>query len=308
MFLERFQQLCEQYDQRPTWLTNHVMIASPTFRNFATDVIARGTAEIGMHLHAWNSPPFTPLTRDDCYTQPYLIEYPAPVMRAKIHRLTATLEDVLGVKMLSHRAGRWAFDERYAEMLLEEGYRVDCSVTPLISWERTLGNPAGNGGSDYRSFPHEAYWVDLADVSQPGSSELLEVPMTIVSPRSHIASALLCVAETLPNALKPLHAIARRVANRLSPEAAWLRPRVRNGQQLNDVIDRVLAEGRRHAEFMLHSSELMPGGSPTFPDRASIELLYEDLEPLFSRVAGSFRSATLSEFQHEFACASKKGD
>jgi hypothetical protein len=28
-------------------------------------VIARGTAEVGMHLHAWNSPPTEPLTADD---------------------------------------------------------------------------------------------------------------------------------------------------------------------------------------------------------------------------------------------------
>jgi hypothetical protein len=304
-FLERFQQLCEHYHQRPTWLTSHAMIASSTFRNFAADVIARGTGEIGMHLHAWNSPPFTPLTANDCDSQPYLIEYPAHVMREKIHRLTVTLEDVLGVKMISHRAGRWALDERYAEMLLEEGYGVDCSVTPLVSWASTLGNPAGDGGSDYRNFRHEPYWVDLADVSQVGASDLLEVPMTIISFRSRIVSRLLNFADTLPNALKPVRAVTRRVANRLFPEAVWLRPDARNGRQLIEVIDRVLAERRRHAEFMLHSSELMPGGSPTFQDSASIELLYANLEVLFAHVAASFDGATLSEFRDDFARSSK---
>jgi hypothetical protein len=88
--------------------------------------------------------------------------------------------------MVSHRAGRWAFDERYAEMLVEEGYRVDCSVTPLVSWKTTLGDPSGRGGSDYSEFPHESYWVDLDDISRRGTSDLLEVPVTIVSFRSSL--------------------------------------------------------------------------------------------------------------------------
>jgi len=37
-----------------------------------------------MHLHAWNSPPLVPLTSDDFHYQPYLIEYPDPVMKEKI--------------------------------------------------------------------------------------------------------------------------------------------------------------------------------------------------------------------------------
>jgi hypothetical protein len=47
---------------------------------------------------------------------------------------------------------------------------------------------------------------------------------------------------------------------------------------------------------MLHSSELMPGGSPTFRNEASIERLYEDLEALFEAAAGRFQGATMSEF------------
>jgi len=41
------------------------------------------------------------------------------------------------------------------------------------------------------------------------------------------------------------------------------------------VNDAVVA-GRAHLLFMLHSSELMPGGSPTFPTADSITRLNED--------------------------------
>ena len=61
-YLPRFQQLCEKYGFKPVYLTNYEMAIDPFYIEFARDVIARGTAEVGMHLHAWNSPPTEPLT------------------------------------------------------------------------------------------------------------------------------------------------------------------------------------------------------------------------------------------------------
>src|SRR5262249_44806783 len=55
--LPRFQELCERYRWKPVYLANYEMALSPFFEEFGQDVLARGTAEIGMHLHAWNSPP-----------------------------------------------------------------------------------------------------------------------------------------------------------------------------------------------------------------------------------------------------------
>ncbi len=64
-------------------LTNYEMAIDPFYIEFARDVIARGTAEVGMHLHAWNSPPTEPLTADDWRHKPYLIEYSDAMMRER---------------------------------------------------------------------------------------------------------------------------------------------------------------------------------------------------------------------------------
>ena len=64
-YLPRFQQICEKYNLKPVYLTNWEMVNCPVFRDFARDVIKRNVAEIGMHLHAWNSPPYYDLTKDD---------------------------------------------------------------------------------------------------------------------------------------------------------------------------------------------------------------------------------------------------
>src|SRR5215471_6532033 len=178
-YLPRFQSLCDRFGFKPVYLTNYEMVMSDVFVEFGRDVIARDVGEIGMHLHAWNSPPLQSLTSDDFLFQPYLIEYPEPVMKEKIKTLTDLLEDRFDREMTSHRAGRWGFDGRYAAILAGEGYLVDCSVTPGVDWGANPGDPGGNGGTDYTTFPDHAYLLATPDISAPGAGPLLEVPMTI---------------------------------------------------------------------------------------------------------------------------------
>jgi hypothetical protein len=288
-FLPRFQSLCERYRFKPTYLTDVDMARCPRFVEFARDAERRGVAEVGMHLHAWNTPPHHRLTEDDDRFHPYLIEYPEELIRAKVKYVTGLLEEAFGHAMRCHRAGRWAFNSTYAKVLVEHGYLVDCSVTPYISWERHGGAPQGIGGTDYRRFPSDAYLVDLDELSRQGTSSLLEVPMTIVpnAPRciEHIREML------------PQRSLPRRVLGRLLAPPSWFRPMRGNRAEMLRIIKVVRAEERKYIEFMLHSSEFMPGGSPAFPDDAAIEQLYDDLEAVFSSAASCFQGATLSEFR-----------
>ena len=56
-FLPRFQDLCEKHGLKPTYLTTYEMACDPDFVRFARAAEARKTAEVGMHLRAWDSPP-----------------------------------------------------------------------------------------------------------------------------------------------------------------------------------------------------------------------------------------------------------
>jgi hypothetical protein len=60
------------------------------------------------------------------------------------------------------------------------------------------------------------------------------------------------------------------------------------------------AEGAAHLDFTLHSSELMPGGSPKFHNVTAIERLYEHLETLFEELSTWCRGRTLKEFHASF--------
>ena len=66
-----------------------------------------------------------------------------------------------------------------------------------------------------------------------------------------------------------------------------------------NIVRKAVLEKRSYVELALHSSDLMPGGSPTFPDERGIESLYQDLEVLFEYSEGSCRSGTLHEFYKE---------
>lgn len=293
-FLPRFQQLCEKYAFKPTWLTNYEMAVDPEYVEFARDVIARNTGEIGMHLHAWNSPPLYDLTGDDWRYKPYLIEYPQERIREKVIYITRLLEDTLQVKMRSHRAGRWAFNEYYAQLLLELNYQVDCSVTPRVNWALSPGAPQGNGGTNYQHFPDTAYFIDQQDISKPGNSPLLEVPMSIEYKHP------------------PLMNHAKAAYDRLrgkqrSPSVHWLRPSGGNVAQMINVVEKTLARGSDYVEFMLHSSEFMPGGSPTFHSEADIDALYDDLEELFDYLHSRTRGMTLAEYYQKTVSESHEG-
>lgn len=292
-FLPCFQELCESWGLKPTYLVDYDMARSAAFVEFGRNAARRETAEIGMHLHAWNTPPLVPLTEDDDANHPYLFEYPADLIREKVALMTNLLEETFEVPIRSHRSGRWAFNEVYAQTLVEQGYCVDCSVTPHISWRDQLGNPVGEGGADYRNFSGEAYFVDLQDVSRAGESGLLEVPMTIMP--CEAAKINWCRQRSRHGSL------VRRAIDRFYPPYTWLRPKRDNLEQMLAVIEWAQGRNQPYVEFMLHSSELMPGGSPSFPNASDIEKLYEDLNVLFEAAsAANYQGATLSGYYHRF--------
>ncbi len=294
--LPRFQTICERYGLKPTYVVNYEMVCCPEFVALGRDVLRRKTGEIGMHLHAWSSPPIRHITANDNTCGPYATEYPPDLLHEKVGALTQALEQTFERKMTSHRAGRWGFDGVYARSLIAHGYTVDCSVTPGVSWRSSKGKPDGEGGPDYTDCPRDPYFVDLEDIRRPGSSTLLEAPVTILPTSPELVDR---VRRSLPR-----RSIPRRVLNRLYPPLAWLRPDGGNRSRMLRLLQKVRDEGRPYAEFMLHSSELAAGCSPRFPDESSIERLYRDLDAVFSKAAELFAPSTLTEFATDFVRAS----
>ena len=275
LYLQRFQDLCENYGFKPTWLTNHEMISDPRYVKFITSVEQRGTGELGMHLHAWNNPPMYNL-KGNGSGAPYLIEYPNEIMEQKISFLTDEIVAKTGIKPVSHRAGRWAMNQQYFELLDKYGYSVDCSVTPHINWKSSAGQSAGAKGCDYSNYPDIPYIV--------ANTSLLEVPVTVVV--SHKFFVENSCKQTVKNCYRSVKG-----------QRLWLRPNGKNLKQMLYVAQKNLKGDSDYLMFMLHSSELMPGGSPTFKTEQSIEKLYADLNSLFMYLSSNYEGITLRDYQ-----------
>ena len=84
-----------------------------------------------------------------------------------------------------------------------------------------------------------------------------------------------------------------------SPSVHWLRPMGGNVDSMQRVVEQTLAQGNDYVEYMLHSSEYMPGGSPTFKNEQDIERLYDDLESFFTWLQPRVQGMTLAEYYQQ---------
>ena len=95
--LERFQNLCEKYGFVPVYLTNYEMALAQPFVEMARYALKNRRAEIGMHMHAWNSPPIEHLPYNPRGTHTYIGEYSRRLQWEKMKYLTRLLEDTLSL-------------------------------------------------------------------------------------------------------------------------------------------------------------------------------------------------------------------
>lgn len=245
-YIERFQILCEKYNFCPTYLVDYEMAQSDVFTAFGKSLLRRKKGEIGMHMHAFSTPPFFKLDDKRGKGLAFAGEYPMHVLYKKMEYMTKTLEDKFQIRIASHRGGRWYLDNRIINCLDKLNYLVDCTVTPRVNWEMTKGQTYNSNGSNYTKYVSKPYRIK--------DTKMWEIPVTIYKCREGF---------------------------HYKPNLLWMRPDGKNTKKLIQVIKRNRMLPIGYLEFMLHSSELMPGASPTFRTKQHIEMLYQELEIVF---------------------------
>lgn len=151
----------------------------------------------------------------------------------------------------------------YFDLLARYGFTVDCSVTPGISWADKAGYAAG--GTDYSASPRTAYRV---------GEKLLELPVTIRKLRG--------VQIRTGQGMKKL---CKDVLQNVTGKNVWLRPSISSLRDMEKLVDAAAAAGE-YLEFMIHSSEFMPGGSPYYPTEKDVDGLFSLLDALFGYIRG----------------------
>lgn len=206
-------------------------------------------AEIGAHLHLWNTPPFSPLDQG----RPSAARLPGPLLHKKLESLCQAAETCAGRPPASFRMGRWDFTDAVRDALPGLGIRVDSSVQPLAL------TPAGTD--------HFLGWGDPYPL-HTANGDMVEAPLGVFPLSTAAARAVFGLRRVLPpSALRTFMALGR-----VSVQPVW---HSLAAMKLATTLHAL--RGGTVLVMFLHSSELLPGANPHLPGQAEVDRMLEKL-------------------------------
>lgn len=206
-------------------------------------------AEIGAHLHHWSTPPL-----DICPpAQPERTHrLKRDILAARLATLLIEGRNVTGTTLTSFRMGRWDLKKELLPLLAQYGILVDSSVCPLRAFP--------NGPNHFLA-PSTPWWV------QTPAGPILEAPLTQVPLWAPLSRLWHRVWRNSPRLLDSFHFFGA-----LSANPVWHSLFI---MKLAAALN--MRRGNCLLNLFLHSSELMPHGSPHTPDQASADALVTKL-------------------------------
>jgi hypothetical protein len=288
--LERLHDVFARFGVRPTYVVTYPVARDPESAATLRRVLARGDAEIGAHHHAWETPPFSP---EDVDRHSYALQLPSSQFDAQLTSLTDAIADAVGQRPVSYRSGRFGFSAAHVSSLEQHGYRVDSSVTPLFY-------EAHKGGPDFVDAPLEPYYLSYDSATRPGTSSLLELPVSAALNRP------------VPKWLASMYGRApwpyqtKRVL-RLSgiAKVQWLRPSYTSADDMITLGRRLVRRGVPILNLLFHSSEAIVGGSPYNRTDAELAAFFDRLGRFLSVATQELGATpmTFAEFADRYAAS-----
>ena len=268
---------------RPTLFCAHSVLTDAASRRVLARLRDDHGAEIGAHLHHWNTPPLTPeaaAAPGGMLTRVPAAAVPRELMAAKLATLFQAAEAFQGAPVTSFRMGRWDLHAPLWPLLAEHGVRCDASVRPLHRGKDSVAGP------DHFDAPADPYWVDA------GRARILEMPLTV--------TPLFPWLPGLSRAL-PAGAGAAMQAGLRHWGALALLPVEHPLALLKLTALLHAARGGWVLSLTWHSSELFPGGAPHVPDEATVTRFLAKMCAYVDWLAESFdlRFRTLAELRRD---------
>ena len=280
--LRRLEPLC-RLGVRPTLFCAHSVLTDAPSRETLACLRDEHGAEIGAHLHHWNTPPLTEDGTDaalpDTAERVPAAAVPEALFAAKLASLTKAAQ-ALGAAPTSFRMGRWDLHRKHWPLLAEAGFLCDASVRPLHSVTSPLAGP------DHFDAPASPYWVPV------NNGKIFEVPLT--------------VTPLLPALPRLLHRLPPQIgASVRSGFKSWgalaLLPVYHPLWAMRAVTSLYAARGGRVLSLTWHSSEMMPGGAPHMPDAAAVQKLMDKIIAWIAWLRGRYavHCVTMDELRQE---------
>jgi peptidoglycan/xylan/chitin deacetylase (PgdA/CDA1 family) len=286
--LPRLHALFARHGVRPTYVITYPVAKDPRSADVLRQLLAGGDCEIGAHHHAWETPP---CTEADVKRHPYASMLPRAQFDAQLAALTGAITDAVGRAPVSYRSGRFGFSADHVAALERSGYLVESSVAPLFY-------ESHKGGPEFVEAPLRPYFLAYDSATRPGSSNLLEVPVSAalnrrLPPTLQHAYARAPRPYTTKRLLRALRLLRMR----------WLRP---SYSSLDDMIGLAKDLARWNEpvlNLLFHSSEAIVGGSPYNRTQAELDAFCERLDKFLGFATRELHAepVTLAEFRSAYA-------
>lgn len=235
---------------KPTLFCAHGVFADRECRKTLEFMRDKLGAEIGAHLHHWNTPPFeSALDGSQVKTSVPASEVKIPLLEQKLASLLRIAGGFQGSPVTSFRMGRWDLHNLHWPILARYGVKCDASVRPLHACKKPEYGP------DHYGAPLNPYFIETPH------GKILEIPLTV--------TPLFPGTASIPQKLRP--SLKKwGVLPLLSVQyPLWL---------LKYVSARYLKAGGKVISLTWHSSEMMPGGAPHMPDDKSTKNFMSKLD------------------------------
>jgi hypothetical protein len=299
---------CGRYSQKPTGVTNVAHLRRMEFvsREFGFPLTLLATysvvgdsscrdlllfwrdclhAEIGVHLHPWNTPPFEKMPWPEPVSSDLI---PLPLLSAKLESLMGALQENMQVVPRAFRMGRFDLGAQVCTLLSHYGFQVDSSIVPLRS---------GPGGLDSFLAPPDPFRL----LTSHGHPPLLEVPLTMIPIWERSSQMVHRLARRLPCPEAKLILSGFRHAAVLGIHPTWYP--LASMKLCAHLHQR---RGGRVLHMFMHSSELAPGATPRYRGEASVRRLVRKIGAFLDWLVRNVpvEGLTLSDLCHTKNCFS----
>ena len=281
--LPRLHALFARHGVRPTYVITHPVASDPRSADVLRELKAGGDCEIGAHHHAWETPP---CTAEDVRRHPYASNLPLGQFEDQLASLTDAIERAVGERPVSYRSGPVRLFRR-----ARAGART-ARLPDRIERRAALLRGAQDG-PDFVEAPLRPYFLSYDSATKPGTSGVLEVPVSAALNRA------------LPKRLQYLYARAprnyttKRVLRKLGvARMRWLRPSYSSLEDMIGLARDLARAGEPVLNLLFHSSEAIVGGSPYNKTDAELAAFCDRLERFFEYAIGRLGASpvTFSEF------------
>jgi hypothetical protein len=282
--LFEFQAVCDEYCIRPTYFTNHAVMADRSSAQIMADLARHEGVEVGMHIHPWATPPYKIghiLTARETYLHNACMDDIRMRLDAVYNALGAA-----GIRPTSFRGGRYSSGGEIHRFLHEKGFVAECSVVPYTAWSE-------DGAPDFRH--RDVYPVRLTP-SRPDGAPLWEIPLSMGFTRRPFGTWAAAFRFVEGSPLRHFRVIG--IAERLGIlRRVWL------NFEVNDPFDWMpflLLLQRMNVPcvtFTVHSSSLFAGPGPYTRTVEDEKRIFDQIARVFRQLneLNGFEPATASE-------------